>query len=161
MTDTTREEMVQYVRTAHLDKFRDLWEQPVELALLLFDIGSEEERAQELRTVIDLSATSKLEWEITSRIAQRALYQGEQLPPELAQWTADVLAKKRMRPGKGSRTIARDIIFCIAVADLRDRFGLTPTKNSASQGDSACGIVAEASGFSYKTVERAWSLRDT
>lgn len=159
MTDATREEMVEYARVAHLDRFRDLWDKPVELAVLLFDIGSEEEREQELKTVIELSATSKLEWDITCRIAQRALYQGEQLPPDLAQWTADVLAEKRKRPGKGSKTIARDMIFCIAVADLRDRFGLTPTKNSATQGDSACDIIAEASGFGYKTVERAWALR--
>lgn len=161
MSDQTFEEFVDYARATHLDRYRDLWEQPVELALLLFEAGTDQERAEELNNVIELSETSKLEWDIASRIAQNALYAGEQLPQNLADWTADVLAGRRPRPGVGSKTIARDMIFCNAVEGLKDQFGLTPTKNSATSTPSACDVVAKALGFSYKTIERAWALRDT
>ena len=160
MSEATFDELVEYARGSPLGRFQELWDKPVELALLLFETGSPTERTEELEAVIELSGTSKLEWDIASRIAQEALYGGQGLPQSLAGWAADVLAGKRPRPRTGSKTIARDIIFCIAVADLRDRFGLTPTKNSATGAHSACDVVAAAAGFSYKTVERAWGLRE-
>ena len=159
MSEPAFDELVGFAHDAYLARFEHLWDKPVELALLLFEVGSPTERTEELDAVIELSATSKLEWDIASRIAQEALYGGQGLPQSLADWAADVLAGKRPRPRTGSKTIARDIIFCIAVADLRDRFGLTPTKNSATDAFSACDVVAAAAGFGYKTVERAWGLR--
>ena len=159
MSEPAFDEVVGFARDAYLARFEHLWDKPVELALLMYEVGSPQERADELDAVIEMSATSRLEWDIASRIAQEALYGGHELPSSLSDWVGDVLAGKRPRPRTGSRTIARDMIFCIAVADLRDRFALTPTKNSATGAFSACDVVAAASGFSYKTVERAWGLR--
>lgn len=51
-------------------------------------------------------------------------------------------------------------MFSLAVHDLRNRFGLSPTRNETSPTQSACDVVATAGGFSDKTVERAWTNRD-
>lgn len=44
-------------------------------------------------------------------------------------------------------TIAREVISRIAVADLRNRFGLAQTKNCTIKTDSGCGCTAEALRF--------------
>ena len=161
MSRPSFEELVSHSRSNHLDMYQDLWEKPVELALLLFEHAFAEQQAEELGTIIELSRKSKYEWDTASRIAQSALNAEQQIPQNLADWTADVLAGARKRPGTGSRTPARDMIFCATVEDLRNQIGTTPTKSSATEAWSACDVVAEASGNSYKTIERAWGLRNT
>lgn len=155
------QDLAKHVSETHLNRYRELSDKPAELALLLYDHASAEEQADELATMIALSSQSKYEWDTVNQIAQRALNTGQPLPQNLADWVSDVLAGRRRRPSKGSKTIARDMIFCAAVEHLRTQFGLTPTRSSATEAWSACDVVAEASGYSYKTIERAWGLRDS
>ena len=161
MSSPSFEELVSYTRTNHLDRYQDMWEQPADLALLLFEDATAEEQLEELRIIIELSRESKYEWHTLSRIAQSALRTGQPLPQNLADWVADVLAKNLKRPRTGSKTLARDMVFCAEVEDLRNRFGLTLTRSTSPNDWSAFEVVAEASGYSYKTVERAWGLRET
>ena len=114
-----------------------------------------------LSELIQRSRHAKLDWEAVSLIAQEALRGAVPLPMDLAEWVADVLAGVRTRPRTSPRTTsARDSMFSLAVYDLRSRFGLSPTRNETSPAHSACDVVAAAGGFTYKTVERAWTNRD-
>ena len=86
------EDLVEHIGEVHLNRYKDLSDNPAELALLLFDHASAEEQAEELAAMIALSGESKYEWDAVNQIAQRALDSGQLLPENLAEWVSDVLA---------------------------------------------------------------------
>ena len=45
------------------------------------------------------------------------------------------------------------------VANLCEKFGLTPTRNRASEPRSACDAVAIALGENYDVIEAIWRKR--
>ena len=161
MSQPSFDDLVAHIQANHLDLYAEHLEDPVELALVVYQHASADERAEDLAAMIELSAESKYEWDALSRIAQSALSDRQPLPQNLADWISDALSHRHERPKGGSGTVARDMLFCEAIRDLQDRFGLTPMRSSASEALSACDVVATASGYSYKTIEKAWNRRDT
>ena len=157
MTDPTFEEMVELVREHYIDHDRGA---PAELLRDFYPATVGELRTFLFGGLIERSKDSKLEWDAVSLIAQETLRAGEQLPQDLADWVADVLAGDRPRPTTGPQTTSyRNFLFCLAIRHLQHEFGLTPTRNETSDTDSGCDVVAEAAGVRYKTVESAWSRR--
>ncbi len=159
--EPTYEGLVQYVRRNYVDYKRELWEDPARSWAYHYRILPASGQARMLDDLISQSQTSKPKWDALNLLAREALRNGESLPKGLGSWVADVLDRKRPRPKRGAeRTSLRDRMMYLAVDDLRRRFGVTPTRNAASEGWSGCHVVAEASGYSYKTVEAAWAKRD-
>ena len=153
--------LVEYVRRNYVDHKRDLWKDAANGLAYYYKSLPEGARPARLGELIDRSGSAKLAWNAVSLIAQDALRSGEPLPPHLAEWTADVLAGARPRPTKGAQTTQeRQVRMYLAVYDLRQRFGLRPTRNETSPPRSGCDVVAEAWGVNYKTVEGAWAERD-
>ena len=153
--------LVEYVRRNYIDHKRDLWQDAAKALAYDYKIRPDHARPDRLRELIDRSGRTKLAWNTVSLIAQEALRSGHPLPQDLAAWTAGVLAGDRPRPTKGGQTTReRDSRMVLAVYDLRQRFGLSPTRNETSAARSGCDVVAEAWAFTYKVVERAWSGRD-
>jgi hypothetical protein len=94
---------------------------------------------------------------------------GDPLPTELAAYNMELLhggLHPPPGPKRKDKTL-RDLCIAMTVAAVVDRFGLTPTRNTASRGRpsarrSACAIVAEALGFvgistGEKAVEAIWT----
>ena len=134
-----------------------------------------------LSDLIAESRESKEAWVALSLIAQDLLREGRSLPPELAEWVADVLAdhlgekkkpekeKRRPRPAKSPRRLSsRNQIICLFIGYLIGEFDLKATRNAGDPPLSACDVVAAAItesaaaawSLDYKTVERIWSERD-
>ncbi len=112
------------------------------------------------------SHNDKSSWDALNKIAQELIRKGDPLPLKLAEWTADVLAdqstkrghKKRARPGKGGHaTAGRDWNTYFLIDLLHKNWNITPTRNEVSDAESACDIVAKATGIPYGTVARIWS----
>lgn len=108
-------------------------------------------------------------WDALNWIAQDMLRKRKPLPPELAEWVADVLAdrlakkkepKRRPRPPKGlHRWFNRDLLLCVLVSQLACLFDLNATRNDGDPPRSACDVAAAAVDLSYRRVERIWSTR--
>jgi len=94
---------------------------------------------------------------------------GEPLPTELAAYNMDLLhggLHQLPGPKRKDKTL-RDLCIAMTVAAVVDRFGLNPTRNTASRGKpsarrSACAIVADALGSVHinmgeKAVETIWN----
>ena len=161
MDDSRFEGLVEYVRRNYVDHRSDLWRDAAKSWAHSYMCLPEGARPAMLSELIERSRHAKLDWEAVSLIAQEALRGAVPLPTDLAEWVADVLAGVRTRPRKNPQTTsARDRMFTLAVYDLRNRFGLSPTRNETSPARSASDVVAVAGGFSSKTVERAWTNRD-
>lgn len=159
--DSDLARMVEYVRRHYIDHTRGMQEAPAKALADFYNVLSEGSRPAHLRELIERSSEAKLYWDAVSLMAQEALRSGLPLPRDLSVWTADVLAGDRPRPSKGAQTTrARDVLMYLAVNDLRNGFGLSATRNPTSPPWSGCDVVAEAWGFDYKTVERAWAKRD-
>ena len=130
-------------------------------------------RGDFLRDLLSDSNQTKKSWDAVNLIAQDLLRAGELLPPELAEWTSDVLAdqfakrdqKRRRRPTKGDDVMGgRDWTICNLVDLLVKWYGLNPTGNEATDSElpSACDVVAAAMDSEspkVKTVERIWTMR--
>ena len=161
MDDQRFEGLVEYARRNYIDSRSDLWRDAARSWAHSYACLPERARPAMLSELIERSRHAKLDWEAVSLIAQEALRGAAPLSRDLAEWVADVLAGVRTRPRTSPQTTsARDRMFTLAVYDLRTRFGLSPTRNETSPARSACDVVAVAGGFSYKTVERAWTNRD-
>ena len=115
------------------------------------------------------SREKKGAWDGLIWIAQDLLRKGKPLPPDLAEWVADVLAdqlakkgqKRRLRPPEGPHPdFLRNLHLCELVSQLVCLGDLTPTRNGSSPPLSACDVVAAAAGLSYKRVERIWGERE-
>ena len=161
MDDPQFEGLVEYVRRNYIDRRSDLWRDAAKSWAHSYRCLPESARPAMLSELIERSRHAKLDWRAVSLIAQGALRGAAPLPRDLAEWVADVLAGVRTRPRRSPQaTSARDRMFTLAVYDLRNRFGLSPTRNETSPAQSACDVAAIAGDFSYKTVERAWTNRD-
>ena len=121
-----------------------------------------------VQTLIEASSRQKDAWDAVNLIAQGLIKQGKPLPPALAEWTADILVdqlsrrgeEKRPRPARGGhRKGGRDLIVRMEVANLCDKYGLTPTRNKASEPRSACDAVAFVLGENYDVIESIWRKR--
>ena len=140
--------------------------------------GSVGDRSQEdLRTrlrgwmirLVHTSTEERWAWDALSLIARELIREGIPLPPELAQWVGDVLAdqsvkkkelQRRPQPNAGRPTNhEQDRHICAIVRHLQRWYGLTPTRNEASEARSGCDAVAEALGKPYKTIEGIWNRR--
>jgi len=92
----------------------------------------------------------------------------EPMPTELINYNMEVLHGGLHQPPGPKRKdkLLRDVCIAMTVAAVCDRFGLKPTRNTASRGrpsarPSACSIVAEAlevaqMGMGEKAVEAIW-----
>ena len=161
MDDPQFRGLVEYVRRNYIAHRSDLWQDAAKSWAHSYACLPERARPAMLSELIERSRHAKLDWDAVSLIAQEALRGAAPLPMDLAEWVADVLAGVRTRPRRSPQTTsARDRMFSLAVDDLRNRFGLSPTRNETSPAQSACDVVATAGGFAYKTVERAWTNRD-
>ena len=159
------DDLVAYVRRNYTDYQRDLWEDPAKERAYEFGVVlPESARATFLAQLIEESSETKLAWDSVRRIAQERLRTGDSLPQELSEWVADVLGGKRPCPSKGAGiTTSRNRMFTMAVWDLQQRFGLSPTisdNRDFVERQSACDVVAAAASVSRKTVEAAWTKRD-
>ena len=121
-----------------------------------------------IQTLLAASSRTKDAWDAVNLIAQGLIRQGKPLPAELAEWTADVLVdqlsrrgdEKRPRPARGGHPKGgRDLIVRIEVANLCDKYGLTPTRNKVSEPRSACDAVAVALDENYDVIESIWRRR--
>lgn len=113
-------------------------------------------------------------WDALNLIAQAWLREGQPLPPEAAEWVADVLAdqwakkkteKRRPRPGKDApRLFNRNLLLCVLVDMLVHLFDFAATRQTDAPPLSACDVVAAAATKSaavdgkldHKTVEGIW-----
>ena len=121
-----------------------------------------------LQTLIEASPERKDAWDAANLIARGLIKEGRPLPPVLAEWTADVLVdrlsrrgeERRPRPARGGHAKGgRDLIARMEIANLCDKYGLTPTRNKASEPRSACDAVALALGENYDVIEAIWRKR--
>lgn len=121
-----------------------------------------------VQTLINASSRQKDSWDAVILIARELIKQGKSLPPALSEWTAGVLAdqlsrrgeKKRPRPARGGHAKGgRDLIVRMEVANLCEKYGLTPTRNKASEPRSACDAVAIVLGENYDVIEAIWRKR--
>ncbi len=112
-----------------------------------------------LSSLIERSDIKRAAWDTTNLIAQKLLRKGEQTPPELAEWVADLLAGKRSIPsGPNPGThFVRNITIYIAIRWLETKKNIPPTRNDEKksipdkainrccyQGGSGCDIVGMA-----------------
>lgn len=160
MSGPTYEWLVTYVRMHYVDRNSERWEDPASrLADTLEAIDGYGPNVI-IHGLIERSVDSKLEFDALILIAERMLRSGALLPEGLREWTGDVLIGKRARPKKGPQSTSyRDHLFCLAVRELQEEFEVSPTHSPTSGGFSGCEVVAEASGYNYKTVEAVWGRR--
>ena len=120
-------------------------------------------------SLIAESGKTKEVWEALILIAQDLLREGKPLPPELAEWAADVLAdlsvkkkeKRRPRPRKDPRRqLPRNLLLCALVDQLVYLFDLNAERSRGAPPVTACDVVAAAIYRSYKAVEGIWERRD-
>ena len=141
-------------------------------------------RAVILRDLIRDSEVSTAAWDSLLRIVKHHYRERTLLPPELADWHAEVLEKTRRRPTTRGRDRCADahrnyaiviaVSQLIAVTHLSNR-GLKATRNRYQKsiwipeccyaGGSACDAVGVAVGrvfkefLCYKCIERLWTKR--
>ena len=93
------------------------------------------------------------------------LDRGEQMPTYLAAYNMELMRghPRRTRGPRREAYVFQDIIFAGLVAELVERFGLKPTRNSASARVSACDVVADTineakigRAVNYKAIEVLW-----
>lgn len=141
-----------------------------------------ERREDLLRELIGCSGKFTAAWAVVNRIAQDYLRTRRPLPPELADWLANVLDGTGRRPKPRRKdpcdNANRNHEIVTAISYLVGQ-GLHPTRNIARfiakkgqdypkccwQGGSACdavgGALKEVYGESlgYKSIERIWTER--
>ncbi len=179
MDEATFKRAVAITRQAFLSR-PEFEETPAETRVRVYrKILTKRGRDDYLRGLIADSAHSKLAWDAVKLIAEDLLRDGEHLPPELAEWLADVLSdlgrpgkdKRRARPTKGGPPEAnRDWIICGAIQYVGTLYDLPPTRNGdgpekcCAEGGSACDVVGRAvfgaTLKAYKNTERIWGKHD-
>ena len=122
---------------------------------------------QFLARLLGESWDDKSSWDALNLISQHLIRESEPLPAGLAEWTSDVVAdqlaargqKRRPRPRKGDHvTAGRDWNVYFLIDRLTKKWNLMPTRNDASEPESACDIVAKAAVLPYGTVTRIWNV---
>jgi hypothetical protein len=129
-------------------------------------------RMERREIVFYLVATTLLEEDASrdERIKAIALLEGELFPKGMPHggslarglgWKGEVPRVSRKRGGDGYANGARDITIANAVRGIHQKFGFSPTRNKATNQESACSIVNLAlrrSGIhmSEAAVERIW-----
>ena len=146
-----------------------LWYPPAETEAVKYrSLPRNGEREFMLPNLIPKSKETRMAWDALNLIAQDLLRGGKSLPPELAEWVADVLAdqlvkggqKRRPRPAKGAhRTKNRDDTLRVTICHLIRLFDLNATRNDGDPPLSACDVVAAVMNMSYKRVEGIWNKR--
>ena len=105
-----------------------------------------------LRVLIQRPENPKTAFETLKAIAVMMLRERQSLPPDLADWIADVLDGKRRKPAKGGDTLGvRDLVIQFAIHFIVRQFGLSPMRNEIAAERSACDAVAEAWSMNYGT----------
>ena len=181
MHEAEFQRLVEFTRQAFFSEHQpEFHETPVETrARVYLKVLPERGREDFLRDLIAQSAESANAWDSVKMIGEILLRDGEQPPPGLAEWLADVLAdhgkprkdKRRPRPAKDDSPDAnRDWVICGAINHVGQRFNLSPTRNGAkadiccAEGGSACDVVGRVvfgkTLKSYKNTERIWGRRD-
>ena len=148
------------------------WYPPAETAAVAYRSlpRSTGEREFMLSDLISKSKETRRAWDALNLIAQDLFRRKESLPPELAEWVADVLAdqlaktkrgqKRRPRPAKGAQgTKNRDDTLRSSICHLIRLFDLNATRNDGGPPLSACDVVAAVTKMPYKSVERIWNRR--
>ena len=161
MDERRRKGWVDYVLRNYVEHRPGLWENPVRNLAHNYEILAPEVRDGFLLVLISQSHETRLAWDSVLRIAREHLRQGDSPPAALQDWLAEVLAGHRPRPRTGARAQGvRNLLICLAVYDLRQRFRIQATQNDASDEESGCDIAAEAFELRYEKVEGIWSGRD-
>ena len=161
MDERRRKGWVDYVLRNYVEHRPDLWENPVRALAHNYEILAPEVRDGFLLILISLSHETRLAWDSVFRIAREHLRQGDSPPAELQDWLAEVLSGRQPRPRTGTQALgARDLLICLAVYDLRQRFRISATRNDTSDEESGCDIAAHAFELRYEEVEGIWSGRD-
>ena len=161
MDERRRKGWVDYVLRNYVEHRPGLWENPVRNLAHNYEILAPEVRDGFLLVLISQSHETRLAWDSVLRIAREHLRQGDSPPAALQDWLAEVLAGHRPRPVTGARAQGvRNLLICLAVYDLRQRFRIQATQNDASDEESGCDIAAEAFELRYEKVEGIWSGRD-
>lgn len=101
------------------------------------------------------------DFDVLVTLASSLLREGERLPEFLAKFTADVLEGKRKRPTKRGTdkyaNWARDYALCRAVKEVAKKYELQHySNNELSEGITAAGIVAKASGHGVDVIVKAF-----
>ena len=178
MNEETFEAAVEVARDIIRDTeetFAEFGASTPELLARLYRDQPAEIQERNLHRLIWCSEEIVAAWDAVSRIAQDLLREEGSLPPELAEWTADVLddvlAGRRPRPTKRGpdpdANLARDRAIVDAVQWL-NQSGLKAMRNAIRnkdrlptkacfEGGSACDAVGVAACMGYKNVERVWT----
>ncbi len=145
---------------------------PVETNASIYKSLNASSQESEISYLITESQETQVAWDSLNQIAQDLLREGKPLPPELAEWVADVLAdqwveekrkkeRRRRRPRGGARSLQnRNRQLCVLVSQLMCLFDFAATRRWEDPPESACDVVAAAVGLSYKQVERIWNERE-
>lgn len=162
MDERRRKGWVDYVLRNYVEHRPDLWENPVRNLAHNYEILAPDAREWFLHVLISQSHETRLVWDSIIRIAREHLRQGDSPPAALRDWLAEVIAGRRPRPRTGAQARGvRDLLICLALYDLRQRFRIHPAQNDASKEDSGCDIAAEAFKLGYEEVEGIWDDRDS
>ena len=122
--------------------------------------------AEAVSRVIARAGGDKWIWDNLQKIAGGKLIHGKPLGDALRRWAGEVLRGDRTPPRKspGARptTNERNHLIVKALKILRDEYGLTVTRNDASETVSACDVVVEVLAeyevtLSCKRVAEIWS----
>ena len=114
-------------------------------------------RLEFLENWIANSEEYKAAWVALTAVASDLKRSGLSLPDSLAWWLAEVVGGKRRRPSKKTMgTYLRDYGLARMVLHLSQLFVVKPTRNDATETLSACDLVADALGYDYKTIVKAY-----
>ena len=129
------------------------------------------DRDEYLGSLISNSRDSPGAWDGLRLIAEQHRQAREPIPRELQLWLIDVVMERAPRSRRDPYpNEARDdmIAGCVLVLVLLDGFNATRSRvtrtirkngraGDAGAGDSACDVVGQEFGLSYKTIEAIWT----
>ena len=120
-----------------------------------------DDRGGLIGVLIFYSCEERWAWDAPSAMTQAALRnRSGPLSYQHANWAADMLAGKGLKPKAGGKRLAhRDLAVAEAIVLLGKNRGLKPTRsrsdlpNCCAEGGSACDAVGVASRMNYKVIE--------
>ena len=127
--------------------------------------GNAEPDAEPVSYLIKRAKTDKWVWDDLQTFVGDRLLHSRPIGKPLSRWAGAVLCHKRTRPkmpvGAAPTTYARNYLIIWALRMIRDKCGLTLTRNDASDPDSACDVVVAVLteyevNLSYKRVKEIW-----
>ena len=127
-----------------------------------------DDRGGLIGVLIFYSCEERWAWDAPSAMTQAALRnRSGPLSYQHANWAADMLAGKGLKPKAGGKRLAhRDLAVAEAIVLLGKNRGLKPTRsrsdlpNCCAEGGSACDAVGVASRMNYKVIESIWTQWD-